>query len=76
MINEDYGSKVRASIDQIDREIMDLIQERFDTVTALHIWKTTNGLPLRDERREAEVIENYRQGLDEDGPPIARAIIG
>lgn len=76
MINEDYGSKARASIDQIDREIMDLIQERFDLVTAFHIWKTTNGLPLRDERREAEVIENYRQGLDEDGPPIARAIIG
>lgn len=76
-MGESRGDALRRDIDSIDDELIDLLQERFDVVAALHIWKAQNGFPLFDEKREAEVKSKYIEALGEaDGGPIVDAIVG
>ena len=76
-MGEDYGDGLRAQIDDIDEQIRDLIQKRFDTVLALHIWKSENNFPIFDPDREEEIIGRYIEDFgDEDGRMIAKSIIG
>ena len=81
MINKAELSDVfdyREKIDALDAEIAELIQERFDCVSALLSIKDSLRLPAWDQKRVDQVIDNYVENLGEhiDGIKIAQAIIG
>ena len=74
MTNKD---SYRELIDDIDQQIIELIGERNDTVTALHLYKRSINDPLWDQQRVDEVIDVYVESLGQiDGIRIATAIIG
>lgn len=74
---DEAGQRLRADIDNIDNAIIDVIAERFDTVAELHLWKLESGLPIRDLKREEQVVARFVEAFgEEDGTAIARAIIG
>ncbi|MBF0787961.1 MULTISPECIES: chorismate mutase [unclassified Streptococcus] len=50
-------SKQREKIDQIDREIVHLFEERMQTALQVVAIKKEHGLPVLDSGREAQVIE-------------------
>ncbi|MBF0819494.1 chorismate mutase [Streptococcus acidominimus] len=50
-------SKQREKIDQIDREIVRLFEERMQTALEVVAIKKEHGLPVLDSGREAQVIE-------------------
>lgn len=68
----------RGEIDAIDSEIAELLTKRFQTAEKIGALKAEKGLPLRDPRREAEVLRSrgdmapeYRTAME----GIFRAII-
>jgi isochorismate pyruvate lyase len=63
-------NEVRAGVDAVDRELVDLLKRRFGYMDAAARIKPERGL-VRDEPRKAEVIANVRRhaalaGLPED----------
>jgi chorismate mutase/prephenate dehydrogenase len=51
---------LRAVIDGIDREILQLLSRRNGLVGEIAAWKRQNGLAIRDFQRERELIEDRR----------------
>lgn len=49
--------KLRDEIDKIDREILDLINQRITNALEIGRWKKKKGLPVYDPSREREIIE-------------------
>ncbi|MEB3774104.1 MAG: chorismate mutase [Desulfurococcales archaeon] len=47
---------LRREIDAIDSMILDLLRRRMEVCRKIKLYKIHNGLPLRDEAREAEVL--------------------
>lgn len=74
---DEAGQRLRIDIDNIDDAIIDVIAERFDIVSELHLWKLQSGLPLRDPNREEVVKAKYIEAFGErDGTAIFEAIRG
>jgi chorismate mutase len=48
--------KLREKIDAIDKEILDLLKERFALLPEVAEYKKENDLPIKDDAREREVI--------------------
>lgn len=48
---------LRGQLDQIDREIMDLVEKRLEVSRAVARWKSARGLPVLDAAREEQVLE-------------------
>ena len=46
----------RAQIDETDKKLIDLFEQRLDIVTNIHKVKKNNDIPIVNELREAEVI--------------------
>ena len=46
----------RAQIDEIDKKLIDLFEQRLDIVTNIDKVKKNNDIPIVNELREAEVI--------------------
>ena len=63
-INDPELNEVRKKLDKVDREILELIEERFELVNDVARIKKAKGLPLRDLKREEEVIKS-KFGLTE-----------
>jgi isochorismate pyruvate lyase len=61
-------SQVRAGVDEIDREIVRLIAERFRYMDAAARIKPAR-VAVRDERRKAEVLGNVAAHAREAGAP-------
>jgi chorismate mutase/prephenate dehydratase len=58
----------RARIDEIDRQLIALVAERMEAVRAICRSKGSNGdAPLRDHRREQEVLANWQRAAAEVG---------
>ena len=51
----------RRQIDRIDREIVELYQERMDIMEKVAAWKAAQNLPVEDPAREREKIEQIRE---------------
>lgn len=49
--------KLRDKIDKIDEKIIQLFEERMETVIKVAEYKKQNGIPILNEMREKEVIE-------------------
>ena len=58
--------EMRAQIDSIDRQIVALLNQRFDVVKAVGQWKKENNVPIMNAKREEEVIQKITAGLSED----------
>ncbi|MCU9737373.1 chorismate mutase, partial [Escherichia coli] len=48
---------LRKTIDQIDRQIVKLLEERMDVVSAIADYKAKQKLPVLDENREKALLE-------------------
>ena len=48
----------RAALDQVDRQIVRLFEERMQISRDVAAYKIANGLPVMDRSREAQVLEN------------------
>lgn len=49
---------LRQSIDQIDKEISNLLEARLDLAREIGALKAKDGVPILDEKREEKVIEH------------------
>lgn len=54
----------RTKINNIDKEIVKLLEERFNIVNEIGNYKRQQNLPIYDEDREKQVIENCINLLD------------
>lgn len=66
-----YLSKKRREIDQIDSQIIQLLKKRLAVVSQITLYKIKSQQPLRDLKRETEIIrkrstEGRKRGLKED----------
>ncbi|MEA5444457.1 chorismate mutase [Gammaproteobacteria bacterium AB-CW1] len=75
-------SRSRKAIDEIDREILQLLARRTEIVSDLAVYKQALGLPVRVPERELEKTSGFRQqaaalGLDRDwAEQFLRMIMG
>lgn len=65
MENEKLKS-LRAQIDVIDKDLIDLFEKRMEVVENVAKVKKVANIPLTDESREAEVVKNACSNLKED----------
>jgi len=63
-INDNELNEVRKKIDDVDQKILDLVEERFELVNDVARIKKSKGLPIRDLKREEDVIKG-KYGLTE-----------
>ncbi|ASI98915.1 chorismate mutase [Thermococcus celer] len=49
--------ELRKEIDEIDKQIAELLEERVRVVTEIGKIKRELGLPIRDEKREEELLK-------------------
>lgn len=49
--------KMRIEIDEVDRKIVELFEERIDIAKRIGAWKKENGIEIFDSNREEKVIE-------------------
>lgn len=54
---------MRRQIDAIDRQMARLFEERMQISRAIGEWKKATGKPVRDEKREAEMLDSHSQWL-------------
>ncbi len=55
----------RKTISRIDREMAGLFAERMEAARAIAAYKKERGLPVRDEAREAELIRQNLQYIED-----------
>lgn len=53
--------KYREGIDRIDRQLIKLLEERFELVEKIGIKKKELGLPVVDRKREKEIISKRQE---------------
>lgn len=51
---------LRRRIDEINREMRILFEERMDVSVDIAHWKKANGIPVRDIAREEEILDSMR----------------
>lgn len=56
-------NSLRKEIDEIDRELVQLIERRFNLVLLVGKYKKENKLPILDENREEKVLEKCKSYL-------------
>lgn len=55
---------IREEINKIDKELVLLLEKRFDIVMKVRYYKKQNNLPILDENREKTVIKNCINNLN------------
>ena len=67
-INDPELNELRKEIDELDNQILQLLEERFEVVKKVAERKKQAGLPIRDIKREEIVINSKaeKSGLPED----------
>ena len=58
---EERIDELRKEIDQINQQLLALIAERQEVSVAIGALKSSHGLPLYSEEREAELLETFRE---------------
>ena len=49
--------EIRKRIDQIDRNLVELIEERLEIVKEVALYKKENNMKIFDRKREEEVVD-------------------
>lgn len=65
----------RKRIDEIDRDILRLFEERMKTAEKIGEYKKQNGLPITDENREKEVVETAKNAVSADLSDYAQELM-
>ncbi|MDP1884321.1 MAG: chorismate mutase [Candidatus Moranbacteria bacterium] len=60
-------AKLRGKIDKLDARIFKLLEERFAVVEKVGKYKAQNGLPVRNAKREKEIIAKNLENSGLDG---------
>lgn len=55
--------QLREKIDQIDEKLVELFEERMETVLKVAAYKKENNIPILNQSREDEVIEKNKNRL-------------
>ncbi len=58
---------LRAMIDAVDHEVLELLARRNAIVGEVAAWKRTHGVPIRDPKREREIIADRRERAERVG---------
>ncbi|WP_071705447.1 chorismate mutase [Murdochiella vaginalis] len=61
--SSDTLESLRRQIDAIDRQMARLFEERMRLSRTIGAWKKATGKPVRDEKREAEMLASHRQWI-------------
>ena len=56
-------NEIRENINNIDKELVILLEKRFNLVLKVGQFKTVNNFPILDEKREKIVIEKCKEQL-------------
>ena len=67
-------SSLRQQIDEVDRQIFDLIKTRLGIVRGVAEFKKEQGLPTNDKRREREILTRVTDFLGDDLGEYGRAL--
>ncbi len=59
----------RAIISRVDEQLSVLFAERFEAVREIAYYKMEQGLGVRDEKREAELIQRRKEQIPEELQP-------
>lgn len=59
--------KVRKEIDLIDNKILDLLKKRLLIVKKIGVWKSKNGMKVRDAKREGEMLSLLTEKANKKG---------
>lgn len=59
-MKEDLNS-LRKDINSLDRQILELLQKRIEVAKKVGKYKKKNNIPVLDESRERQVIENVQK---------------
>ena len=57
--------EIRKDIDSVDSELKKLFIERMNLVKEVYLYKEANNLPVKNEKREEEIINKRTEGLSE-----------
>lgn len=63
MQNEINLDEIRNEINSIDKELVELLEKRFNLVLKVGQYKVTRNMPIFDEAREKIVIEKCKSQL-------------
>jgi|SRR3989344_6419684 len=68
---------LRKELDQTDRQLIELLARRFRITHEVGIFKAKNGLPPKDESREAAQFKRFSEIAAENGldPEIANSVL-
>ncbi len=55
--------EIRVEIDKVDSELKDLFLKRMELVHNVYLYKKENNLPVKNEKREREIIENKTKDI-------------
>lgn len=73
-------AEARHRIDAVDKQLLELIRERMDIAEDVAVYKSEHGLPVLDERREQQVVDDRvgraaGLGLPEGAGDVFRTLI-
>ena len=54
---KDLG-EIRTEIDKIDSELIELFKKRMDCAKAVGLYKKANNIPVLNQNRENEILDN------------------
>ncbi len=57
--------EIRKDIDKLDGELKKLFAERMNCVKEVYLYKEANNLPVKNEKREEEIINKRTEGMKE-----------
>ena len=60
-------SEIRAEIDKIDTQLIELFKQRMDCAKEVGIYKKANGTPVLNQERENEILDSNRYTYSEYG---------
>ena len=67
----DELQNLRREIDGIDRELVELFRRRMDVTARVGAYKRANGIPVLDQERERQVLQNKGELAGEELRPAA-----
>ncbi len=66
----------RDAIDEIDRQIIGLLEKRFEIVADIAKLKESQGLEIEDGAREADVLKNWMSATHKIEPKFLKKVVG
>lgn len=66
MENKSDLTALRAAIDEIDRQLLDLFCQRMGVVAQVGLYKKAQGLPVLHPAREQEILERVRHNCPDE----------